>query len=176
MLEKCISENHGFGVVAKLGDEFSAVGTYTTITDILRKYPTGETDILVKGWERFRTIEFRMHSEGYYEADVESYTDTTSSFDTGLLAEMQFKFEELLMKTSYQLEEGFWENYRKSDMKSFKVAEKSGLILKQQQELLLLRNENDRLAYLIKHLEMLKDAISENTVIKSMVLGDGYVN
>ncbi len=176
MLAKCRAKNTGFGVVAKLGADLSSVGTYSTITEIIRQYPTGETDIIVQGNYRFKTIELRIHPDGYYEADVDIYNDLTDGFNSGLLEELRGKFEELLLKTNYKLEDGYWENYYKTDLKSYKLAEKSGLLLEQQQGLLLLRDENERLLYLIKHFEMLSEAISESTVVKNMVLGDGYIN
>lgn len=176
MTARCISHNTGFGVVSKPNDDISTIGTYVVISKILKKYPTGETDIVVSGLERFRILEYGMNSDGYYEADIEDYRDETSGFDSNLLNELREKFEKILNRTNLNMDSGFWQNFENSATKSFKIAEKSGLKLSQQQELLNLKDENERLNYLINYFENLEVTISENMIMKNLILGDGYIN
>ena len=61
-------------------------------------------------------------------------------------------------------------------MKSFKIAEKSGLSIIQQQELLTIPSENKRLSYLLEHFEKLEEKLEENKATREIILGDGYLN
>jgi Lon protease-like protein len=176
MINKCLDENTGFGITASISGEFSKVGTYATIVKVTKKYLTGEMDIIVKGNERFIITNFEMHADGYYIANVHEYNDTSSSADDLLLEEMEDKFEKIIDRVNYKLEESFWDNYQKSQIKSFKVAEKSGLSIEQQQTLLSIQNENERIVFLIAHFEKLDEMLVENLGLKKIVLGNGYLN
>ncbi len=176
MINRCIKADSGFGIVSKVSDEISSVGTYVRINNVLKKYDNGELDIIVRGGERFDIIKYDLHRDGYFVAEVEDYSDTDSATDYILLEKMQSKFEQIIEKVNFTLEESFWKNYDKTNLKSFKLAEKSGLSLEQQQALLTLREENARIAFLIEHLERLNKLVSENAAVKNIIMNDGYIN
>jgi hypothetical protein len=48
--------------------------------------------------------------------------------------------------------------------------------LQQQQSLLSLRSESDRLQFLIKHFEKLEQYLDRTEVLKEIIAGDGYIN
>ena len=77
---------------------------------------------------------------------------------------------------NYDINQTFWDNLNKINLRSFKIAEKSGLSILQQQELLTIQSENKRLNYLINHFEKLEEKLEENKIIKGIILGDGYLN
>jgi len=85
-------------------------------------------------------------------------------------------FEGIIRKINFELEDSFWKNYNDTSLKSFKIAEKSGLNLKQRQKLLSLRKENERINFLLKHLTNLEKKISERFTTGAIVMGDGYIN
>ena len=176
MINICMEENSGFGIVSKVNDEISSVGTYVVINNVLKKYDNGELDIIVKGGERFDIIRYDLHRDGYFVAEVVDYSDTDSATDYILLEKMQSKFEQIIEKVNFTLEKSFWKNYDKTELKSFKLAEKSGLSLEQQQVLLSLKDENARIAFLIEHFERLNKLIGENAAVKNIIMGDGYIN
>jgi Lon protease-like protein len=176
MINLCLEENSGFGITASIGGEFSKIGTYVVITKVLKKYLTGEMDIIIEGKERFLMSHFEMHADGYYMANVEQYNDLTTSVDYNLLNEVKIKFEKIIDRVNYKLEESFWQNFYKSRTKSYKMAEKSGLSVKQQQTLLTFQNEHERINFLIEHYEKLDENLNENSALKDIVLGDGYIN
>jgi Lon protease-like protein len=176
MINKCMEEDTGFGITASISGEFSHVGTYVVITKVMKKYLTGEMDIIIQGKERFNMTHFEMHPDGYYTANVEEYDDYSSSVDNELLTEVKTKFEKIIDRVDYKLEESFWKNFHKSRLKSYKMAEKSGLSIKQQQTLLSLRDESERINFLIEHFEKLDENLSENSELKNIILGDGYIN
>jgi len=176
LINRCLEEKMGFGIVTLLKDDLSQIGTYVVIDKILKTYLTGEMDIVVKGIRRFFMLNHETHPDGYYEAAIKEYRDSPGITDIILIEEMEIKFENLIDKINYKLEDNFWDNYKNSKLKSFKVAEKSGLTLEQQQTLLSLRHESERISFLIEHFEKLDTMLDENSAFKQIIIGDGYLN
>ncbi len=175
MIGKCLKEKTGFGIISILKKKLSEIGSYVDITDVLKKYENGEIDIVVKGNGRFKLIETTKHPDGYLIGEVEDYTDISREFDKNLLEELRNNFVSILKKINLKLEDAFWENYKTIELKSYKIAEKSGLALEQQQEFLLIRKENERIGFLLKHLEKLEKKLKENIATGAIVMGDGFL-
>jgi Lon protease-like protein len=176
MIQNCLDNNEGFGITAKIGQEISSIGSYVTIHKILKKYITGEMDIIVKAQKRFHMLDYIIGPDGYYIAEVEDFPDFDYEIDINLVDELQTMFEQILNKINYHLEESFWENYYSTSTKSFKLAEKSGLSLEQQQTLLSIQNENERLSFLLDYFEKVDKNLSENAAHRNIILGNGYLN
>jgi hypothetical protein len=81
-------------------------------------------------------------------------------------------FTNILKTINLELDKSFWNNYEVAAQKSFKLAEKSGLSLEQQLELLSLREENRRIKFLLDHF----NKFEKDLEVKGIVLGDGYIN
>lgn len=177
LINRCISENIGFGVVSKLDDTISTVGCYSTISEIINTYDDGRFDILIKGEERFQIISTNIHEDGYLIADITPYIDEDQYTHSHTLEDKTLdKFKALLDKTAIELEERFWDKFNRANLKSYKIAEKAGLNLKQQQSLLVLRSEDDRLEFLFEHFKRLEDFLEKDAVLREIVAGDGYLN
>ena len=176
LIQKCLQENSGFGIVASIDKKISDVGVYVKVTEIIKTYINGELDIVVTGIERFLINSTSLHPDGYYLADVEKYNDDHSTVDPKLNDTLQNEFEEIVELANYKLEEAFWNNLNSAQLKSFKIAEKSGLSYEQQQELLILKNENERLLYLINYFLKIKDKVSSAESVKRIIMNDGYLN
>ncbi|MBK7498017.1 MAG: LON peptidase substrate-binding domain-containing protein [Ignavibacteriales bacterium] len=176
LLQKCLKENSGFGIVASIDKRISDVGVYVKVTEILKTYLNGELDIVVQGLERFLINSTSLHTDGYYVAEVEKYTDENVIIDPKLNDELQNEFEEIVELANYKLEDVFWNNLKSAQLKSYKIAEKSGLTYEQQQELLILKNENDRVSYLINYFVSIKDKVDRADAVKKIIMNDGYLN
>lgn len=176
MINKCLNEKTGFGIVTRIDNQLSKIGSYVQIEDILQKFDNGEMDISVVGKGRFFIDNVSSHPDKYLVADVSEYKDLTSNVSPSLLIDLKSAFERIIKKTNFQLEDAFWRNYDETGLKSFKLAEKSGLSIQQQQSLITLRDENQRVNYLIEHYENLEKQISESSTIRSIVMSDGYIN
>jgi len=176
LLQKCLQENSGFGIVASIDKRISDVGVYVKVTEILKTYLNGELDIVVQGVERFLINSTFLHSDGYYVSNVEKYSDENVIVDPRLTDELQTEFEEIVELANYKLEDAFWKNLKTAELKSYKIAEKSGLSYEQQQELLILKNENERLNYLISYFNSIKDKVNGAGNLKKIIMNDGYLN
>lgn len=172
LINTCLANKTGFGIVAEIENEISEVGVYVDISKVLKKFSNGEMDIEVSGKYRFKRLDMRIHPNGYYIAEIEEFSDITKRFDMNLLEELRITFNGLLDKINYDLEDAFWNKFDLTPQKSFKVAEKSGLTVQQQVEIISLKEENKRLKFLLNHFTQLEKALT----VKAIVLGDGYIN
>lgn len=175
LIGKCLQEKSGFGMISIINNKLSNVGSYVEITSILNQYSNGEMDIVIQGKKRFKVFETHQHPDGYLTGKVESYTDIFEDFDKNSLEKLRNNFLSILTKINFKLENTFWENYKKSKLKSYKIAEKSGLTLEQQQELLEIQEEDIRIDYLLNHIAKLEKQLAENVATGAIVMGDGYL-
>ncbi len=177
MLRRCQSNGEGFGIVAQIGKVLSKVGSYVRVTETLTEYDNGESDIVVQAINRFILIEYHNHPDGYYEGLVDNFRDLNDVvINQDSVEELKKKFEVIIDKVNFKLEDSFWKNYSNSRNKSYKIAEKSGLTLEQQQSLLAIRDENKRISFLSNHLENLEKQIEKGMALKEIILGNGYIN
>ena len=177
MINRCTKFSETFVIIAKIDLEMSEIGCRVKVLSILTKYENGSMDILIQGVERVKVLSTVLHKEGYLEAAVENYNDLSSNiFNPSTLGETILKFREIIDITQIELNEKFWKNVEGTSSKSFKIAEKSGLNLKQQQKLLSLQSENERIDFLNNHLGELKTSLEKNDTLRKLIAGDGYIN
>lgn len=176
LIQKCLQENSGFGIVAAFDKKISDVGVFVLIDSVLKYYDNGESDIVVTGIERFLITDIYPHPDGYNIATVEKYDDDIISIDDNLISTLQVEFEEIVELANYKLEDSFWNNLNNTKFKSYKIAEKSGLSYEQQQEFLILKNENERLTYLINYFLSIKEKVSTAENLKRIIMNNGYLN
>jgi len=176
LINDSLKNNTGFGIVLQLENKISDVCTYVKVSKVLKRYQTGESDIIVEGIRRYLINKVMLHPVGYLLSEVEAYDDEIENTDHNLEIQLLILFEELLARSNYSLPEEFWSNLREAPRKSFKIAEKSGLTLTQQQELLILRNENSRLKFLIEHLNFLERNFTSEQNLKNIIMSDGFIN
>lgn len=176
MINWCLDNNSGFGVCSFLNEEISRIGTYVRVDTLLRRYETGEMDIIVKGTGRLSISEISLQPDGYHLGLAKEYSDISSVINEKSLSVLKNSFESLISLVDFKLDESFWKSFERTNLKSFKLAEKSGLSLDQQQELITITNENSRIDYLIDHLEKLNKEIQEKSLLKKIIASDGYLN
>ena len=178
LINKCLANNSGFGIVSKIGDAISEVGVYVEIADVTKIYESGELDIVVAGRWRFKRMDLEMHPDGYFLSEVNKIKDQESDtdFNYNLYFALKQRVQEMLKLVNFNVNPGFWNILEKTSLKSFKIAEKAGLSILQQQELLTIQSENKRLSYLLDHFEKLETKLEENKMMREIILGDGYLN
>jgi Lon protease-like protein len=177
MIRRCRSNGEGFGIVAQIEKVLSKIGCYVKISKILTEYENGESDIIVQGINRFVLIEYHQHPDGYFEGLVDNFSDLGEiTINQDSIDGLKEKFESIIKSVNFKLEDTFWENYSSSKNKSYKIAEKSGLSLEQQQKLLAIRDENKRISFIADHLENLEKQIEKGMALKEIILRDGYIN
>jgi Lon protease-like protein len=175
MIGECLDIKTGFGIISILKNQLSKIGSHVEITSILNKHANGEMDIIVRGTKRFKVLKTQQHTDGYLIGKIEAYSDLSKEFDKNLLKELRNNFTSILKKINFNLEDAFWKNYKETELKSYKIAEKSGLTIEQQQEFLTLRKESERIDYLIEHIQKLEKKLKDNIATGAIIMGDGYL-
>lgn len=176
LINKCLEDNSGFGIVSVFDKKISDVGVYVKIFSLLKRYENGEMDIIVEGIDRFLIDTIHLHSDGYYVSEVEKYLDIKTEIDPNLVTELQNDFEEIVELANFKLDEFYWNNLKTAVLKSFKIAEKSGMSYDQQQEFLILKSENERLYFLINYFNLIKEKVNNADLVKKIIMNDGYLN
>ncbi len=180
LVQRCIQKSEGFGITASYGNSLAEIGSLVFIEHVAKKYKDGKLDIVVKCKNRIKIdiSKISTHTDGYLESDAMEYSDSEFISGTDTLSDVLKKFQDILKMTDIELEDSYWKKLEEIDLflKSFKIAEKSGLTLEQQQTLLQKKSEAGRLKYLSEHFDKVKDYLSETAAVKGIVMGDGYLN
>jgi Lon protease-like protein len=177
MVTDAIHHDEGFGVVSNLENRISEIGCYVKVDEVIKSYDNGSMDIIVKGYDRFKILNKDVTIYGYYEATIIPYFDEESVLvnDINVIKLIDI-FKDIVEYSQLSLSDNYWRNLSNTNLKSFKIAEKCGLTLNQQQDLLVLRNENERIEYLMNHFDRLNKYIENTNEVKNLMMNDGYLN
>jgi len=176
MVLHCEANRLPFVLVPVFSEIQASIGTLVRITEMSVPSPDGSFDIVVKGEDRVEIIRDWKHRDGYEEGLVVVYSDLMDQSNYETRNELERQFRKVLKKVHIQLEENFWNSLAISKSKSFKIAEKSGLSLDQQIRLLALRDETERVRFLLTHFSDMEKYITDRDVLQALVLNDGYLN
>lgn len=176
MVKYSMKLDEPFGIIIYENNAIGRIGTKVKVESVTRNYPDGSFDIIVRGEERFVLKTVQENIIGYFEAEVDRYNDLISGNYTELEVEAIEVFNEVIDKAGISLEDNFYVNLDETKFKSFKLAEKSGLSLEQQQSLITLQNEGERLFFLIEHLKNMSIELDKRASMKVIMERDGYLN
>lgn len=176
MVKYSMKLDEPFGIIIYENNAIGRIGTKVKVESVTRNYPDGSFDIIVRGEERFVLKTVQENIIGYFEAEVDRYNDLISGNYSELEVEAIEVFNEVIDKAGISLEDNFYVNLDETKFKSFKLAEKSGLSLEQQQSLITLQNEGERLFFLIEHLKNMSIELDKRASMKVIMERDGYLN
>lgn len=176
MVKYSMKLDEPFGIIIYDNNALGRIGTKVKVESVTKNYPDGSFDIIVRGEERFVLKTVQENIIGYFEAEVDHYNDLISGNYSELEIEAIEVFNEVIEKAGVTLEDNFYINLDETRFKSFKLAEKSGLSLEQQQSLITLQNEGERLFFLIEHLKNMSIELDKRASMKVIMERDGYLN
>lgn len=165
-----------FGIIVLNDNSLGRIGTKVKVESVTKNYPDGSFDIIVRGEERFILKTVQENIIGYFEAEVDQYSDLITGIYSELEGVVLNLFNEVIEKSGVKLEDNFYINLEETRNKSFKLAEKAGLTLEQQQTLITLQNEGERLDFLIEHLKKMSEELDKRESMKHIMERDGYLN
>lgn len=157
------------------------IGCTAKVKTVIKDYDDGKLDITVGGVKRYKLNSYTVGNRIYYEGDIEYFDDGAPGenepdvLDLSLLDECIRFYNEIseIVKII---------NIRKIDMRSldtrlpsFFIAQKSGMSLKQKQELLEMRSENKRLLTLRNHLKEILPMLRKAENINQIIRNDGFI-
>ncbi len=147
-----------FGVVLAKGEEISNVGCTARIMSLTKKYEDGRMDILAVGKRRFEIL-LTNEERSYLRASVEFFDDEGSDTPEDTEAEGALQLFQEVMRRLHQTNElpvHLSQPYRSL---SFRLAAVLPLALDFKQQLLLLRNESERLRQVVHSMRQLSRQI-----------------
>jgi Lon protease-like protein len=143
-----------FGVVLAKGGEISNVGCSAQIVTLTRKYDDGRMDILTVGKRRFEIL-LTNDEKSYLRASIEFFDDDGPDTPGGTEAENAIQLFRGIMRRLHQASEmpiHLPQPYRHL---SFRLAASLPLALEFKQQLLLVRNEPERLQQVVYLMDQL---------------------
>ncbi len=147
----CLSYNSPFGVLCQQGDKLATVGCTARIARVVRRYRDGRLDIVVGGEERFRVL--TMHDyKPYLTAKVEFLREVKCHVTHAKIERVITQHMRLLEFAGRTVRPRMYES---DSPVSFIIAHNAGLSLDQEQEILELHDEEERVEYLIDHISSL---------------------
>ena len=177
MIGLCLAEQTQFGIHLKSTGMLHPIGTVVDIT-LLRRYEDGRMDILVKGKYRHKISRINTNTTPYYLADSMVYEDREDEeVNVTALMECLDLYNRVvraipdLQARRYSLEDIL----EMTLMPSFIFATKSGLNVKQKQELLEMKSESKRIEMLTEILRVVVPKLEEHTLRERIVMSDGYL-
>lgn len=170
LIGHCLETKSPFGIVLVQDDELEDIGCTALIRNVVKSYEDGRSEIVVEGGERFRVREI-IEREPFISASVEEFGDTSETAGADMterLIAQHIKLLEVAGRTPSP------SRYEGRDPLSYFIAHNAGLTLDQKQDILELRAESERIAYLVRHLEAFIPAVEEAESIRRKVRTNGH--
>ncbi len=170
MVEYCLEFDSLFGIVLDQDGEMSDIGCSARIEELVQSYGDGRKDILVYGLDRFRVTGVN-EEKSYLTGAIEVLADDDQIVDVHLrerVIAQHIKLLELAGRMPAPT------SYQDRSFLSFFIAHNAGLSLDQKQEILEMKGEADRLAFLVNHLEQFLPMVEEVESVRMKVLSNGH--
>ena len=170
MISACIEHKKPFGIPVVINNEMKEWGTLMHITEISKRYPTGEMDIKTEGTKVFNILE-PIHAipDKLYNGAIVHYPHNDENVNPVLKMKV-IKSLKILHKM-LKVEKPIIEN---ETLSSYDIAHKVGFALQQEYELLILMDELHRLEYIKRHLAQVIPVVAEMESLKEKVKLNGH--
>lgn len=171
MIAYCEQEKAPFGIVRYHDGRLEDIGCTARIRDIIEAHEDGRRDILVVGEERFR-IAGIDRSRAYQTAEIELVTDVPAAARAAVgrerLIAQHIKLLELAGRTPSP------SAYEDRERLSYFIGRNAGLSLDQRQLLLEMRDEAQRIHFLVAHLETFIPAVEQAEHMRRKISSNGH--
>jgi ATP-dependent Lon protease len=170
MTARCLATQSPFGIVFFDEGKIAHVGCTARITHVLERYEDGRMDLLVGGERRFQVLDI-FNDEAYLTADVETLNEPDEPLKHELQERVITQHMRLLELAGRTVRPSLYED---QDHLSFIIAPNAGLTPQQKQEVLEMSTENQRIDYLIGHLEGLIPKVERMEALRRQVQSNGH--
>ncbi|WP_114747811.1 LON peptidase substrate-binding domain-containing protein [Pleomorphovibrio marinus] len=168
MIKDCVAVGENFGVCVFI-DKLLMYGTEVRLVEISKTYQDGRMDIKTIGVQAFRILSF----ENPYKDKLYAVGKVSELQDDPIKDPMVFlKFKNLLSEFLKII--GDVEPVLEEDLFAYTYADKLGLSLEHELKLLLLRSENDRLEFLIRHMENALPIVRQMEMAREKIKLNGH--
>lgn len=140
MVADCLEQGTEFGIIWSADDGLRDVGCAMEIADVLEELEDGRMNIITRGTRPFTLLE-RSDALGYPSGTVQWLDDDDEDPDTALVADARDAYRELVRTATDRI----LDEDDVADLDAYRMAATVEFGPRPKQELLELRNENDRL-------------------------------
>lgn len=176
MVAHCLEKNLEFGMILAEDKSVSAFGCTTEIVRKIKDYPDGRMDIITEGRAVFRLVKVLEEKE-YYEGIVEYPPEELSTQDPRIeshLRELFQQYRTLLTSEPWIVPDRTSKSETVPKSLAYSMAEGLPLELRERQELLEMRIEDVRRAYLTRWLGEALPGLVERKQIRRRGSGNGH--
>lgn len=160
-----------FGMPTVLNGSLCAVGTDVRLSEVVKRYDSGESDIRVTGDRIFRITHFEREMEGkmYPGGEVEylSVDDRESeAMNREILSLARRIFEQMDIRFTFtEIDAGF---------RTYDIAHHIGLTVEQEYYFLTLLEARPRQQYLLDHLQKVAPQLESGKIIRERAKQNGH--
>lgn len=175
LINECIENDTLFGINLIISSKIFEIGTSSRVIEIVKVYEDQRMDILVQGFKRYLLRNYSKSKNGYLTGEYEEFTDRKEFIIPTLIDNCFELFSKIIEKSGLSHFE-FDEFSEHNQNLSFLFAQKIGLNTIQKYKLLSFSSENDRLMFIIEHLNKLLPVLEPDELTKKLIKNDGYIN
>jgi ATP-dependent Lon protease len=173
LIQECEDRHTVFGINCLSEGALSPAGCTARVESILQRYPDGRSDIVVRGERRYRLERDEEGSAPYRMGAIHELTDRAVAVDEPMAREAVRLYNHVI-SVAYRGALPSLE-YHDDGQLSFRIAQKSGMSLRQRQQLLELDAEQDRLSMLHAYLSSVLPKLERLEEVKRVIQNDGYL-
>ena len=170
MIAFCEAGNTPFGIVFSDDGKLAQMGCTARITRIVDRYVDGRLDLLVTGESRF-LVEDISEDESYLTADVELVAEPAEAPPQEEIERVITQHMRLLELAGRTVRPSLYEN---EPSLSYVIAPTAGLTPPQQQSVLEMHSEQQRIDFLISHLETLIPRVEKMEDLRQKIQSNGH--
>jgi uncharacterized protein len=171
LINECHTGKKPFGIPAVINNQVVNIGTLVQVVEITQVYEDGKMDIKTQGLQVFDIIEvIKEIPDKLYSGAIVTYPVNNMAGNGRLLQKVLDGIRQLHKALNVQ------KDFKKPDAElySYDIAHHAGLSLQEENELLGLQNELQRLEYLKRHLGKVLPVVSEMESLKDRIQLNGH--
>lgn len=171
LIHECFEQKKPFGMPVVVNNKMTEWGTLLEITEVSKRYSTGEMDIKTKGKKIFRILEvINEVPEKLYSGAIVNYPPNHEHGKRILMEKIIIAAQQLhkalkVAKPLHKNEDELW---------SYDIAHSVGLTHEEEYELLTFMNELHRQEYLKRHLAKVIPIVAEMESLKEKIKLNGH--
>lgn len=174
LIQECVSFDSVFGINFVLEQDVRKIGCTAAVKTVEKRYDDGRMDIIVEGRRRFLLHNFVEAPHPYYCGRISWVEDVPEDVDESLRrTAVQLHNEFVKVVFTGIVQQVKLDDIRKT--RAFHLVQKAGMELNERHAMLAMTSENQRLRFLIRHLEALMPMLSSKKNVDEFAKNDGYI-
>ncbi len=174
LISECVTYDTQFGIILIHEQDVRTIGCTAAVKEIVKRYDDGRMDIIVEGRRRFTLHNFVEAPHPYFSGRVSWLEDIAEDVDEPLKKHAVRLHNQFVSIVFTGIVQAVDENdIRRS--RSFHLVQKSGMELLQRQVFLSMNSENNRLRFLVQHLESVLPLLASKRSVDELAKNDGYL-